>query len=472
MSDNLVSGSSGATIAYDDISSVFYARAKLIHGADGVNAGDVSTANPLPASIYAGTTALNVGTGLATGALRVVSASTDPAVTALEIIDNLVLLEDAAHASADPGVQLLAVRNATPANLSGTDGDYEPLQVSAGRLWTSATLEAGTAGIGKLTANPGVTIGAVEIAAAQTLATVTTVSTVTNVATIGTSIVPGTGATHLGKAIDTATGATDTGVLALATRDDALTTLTPADGDNVQLRVNSSGALWVDLNGLAVYTTDVAAPASPVGLSLLAMRDDALSALTPIEGDWNQLRVNGRGALWTVQEGVLVDDAAFTPGTSYVFPIGFQADETATDSVDEGDTGCARMTLDRRVIVTEYPHTTGGLTMHKTVSAGSTNATSVKASAGKVYSIQATNVNAAVRYLKLYNLAVAPTVGTSVPVKTIALPGGTVGSTTSMTFPTGLEFGTGIAFALTTEATDAGTTGVSASEHVVMIDYK
>jgi hypothetical protein len=47
------------------------------------------------------------------------------------------------------------------------------------------------------------------------------------------------------KLIDTATGGTDPGILALATRDDALTTLTPADGDNVQLRVNSEGALWV-----------------------------------------------------------------------------------------------------------------------------------------------------------------------------------------------------------------------------------
>jgi hypothetical protein len=35
----------------------------------------------------------------------------------------------------------------------------------------SVTLAAGTAGIGKLTANAGVTIGAVELAASQTLAT-------------------------------------------------------------------------------------------------------------------------------------------------------------------------------------------------------------------------------------------------------------------------------------------------------------
>ncbi len=38
----------GKTIATDEISSVHYQRAKLIHGADGTNAGDVARINPLP----------------------------------------------------------------------------------------------------------------------------------------------------------------------------------------------------------------------------------------------------------------------------------------------------------------------------------------------------------------------------------------------------------------------------------------
>lgn len=46
----------------------------------------------------------------------------------------LLKLEDAAHASGDAGVQMLAVRKATPTDLSGTDGDYEPLQLDEGRL--------------------------------------------------------------------------------------------------------------------------------------------------------------------------------------------------------------------------------------------------------------------------------------------------------------------------------------------------
>lgn len=53
MADNFVAnaGSGGATFGSDEIAGVHYSRLKLIHGADGVNAGDVSTANPLPVSV-------------------------------------------------------------------------------------------------------------------------------------------------------------------------------------------------------------------------------------------------------------------------------------------------------------------------------------------------------------------------------------------------------------------------------------
>jgi len=46
-------------------------------------------------------------------------------------------------------------------------------------------------------------------------------------------------------AVDAVAGAADVGNLALVVRDDALTTLTPVDGDYTQLRVGSTGALWV-----------------------------------------------------------------------------------------------------------------------------------------------------------------------------------------------------------------------------------
>lgn len=73
-------------------------------------------------------------------------------LTSLQLIDDAVHSEDVASANADAGMGMLAVRKATPANTSGTDGDYEFLQMSAGRLWVSAVLDtaipAGTNNIG------------------------------------------------------------------------------------------------------------------------------------------------------------------------------------------------------------------------------------------------------------------------------------------------------------------------------------
>lgn len=62
---------------------------------------------------------------------------------------------------------------------NGTSGTGVARVTIASDSTGQVALAAGTNGIGKLTANSGVTIGAVEIASAQTLATVTTCSTVT-----------------------------------------------------------------------------------------------------------------------------------------------------------------------------------------------------------------------------------------------------------------------------------------------------
>ena len=52
-------------------------------------------------------------------------------------------------------------------------------------------------------------------------------------------------------------------------------------------------------------------------------------------------------ALQLIDDTVFADDAAFTPATSKVNAIGFLVDDTATDSVDEGDIGIPRMSADR-----------------------------------------------------------------------------------------------------------------------------
>lgn len=53
MADNvdLNAMAGGATVAADEIDGVNFQRIKLVHGADGVNGGDVSSANPLPVTV-------------------------------------------------------------------------------------------------------------------------------------------------------------------------------------------------------------------------------------------------------------------------------------------------------------------------------------------------------------------------------------------------------------------------------------
>lgn len=101
------------------------------------------------------------------------------------------------------------------------------------------------------------------------------------------------------------------------------------------------------------------------------------------------------------------------------------------------------------------------LTSRLVSSAASTNATVAKASAGEVHGIVATNTTAAVIYLKLYNKATAPNVGTDTPVMTIALaPNNELSQISISNF--GHYFSAGIGFALTGAAADADATAVTA----------
>lgn len=119
--------------------------------------------------------------------------------------------------------------------------------------------------------------------------------------------------------------------------------------------------------------------------------------------------------------------------------------------------------------VKQQAQTAGGATPYELISAATTNATSVKASAGTVYGIQAYNNGASAAYLKLYNKASAPTVGTDTPVKTIMLP---AGGGSNIPIPSvGTNFGTGIAFAITGGMANSDTTAVALTQVAVNIDY-
>lgn len=95
--------------------------------------------------------------------------------------------------------------------------------------------------------------------------------------------------------------------------------------------------------------------------------------------------------------------------------------------------------------------------------AASTNATSAKASSGTLHNVHGYNTSATAKFLKIYNKASAPTVGTDVPVITIAIP---PTAAFAIDYPNGYYFGTGIAYALTGAAADGDTTALVAGDVV------
>lgn len=165
-----------------------------------------------------------------------------------------------------------------------------------------------------------------------------------------------------------------------------------------------------------------------------------------------------------------VDDAAFTPATSRVMVIGYEADESSTDSVDEGDTGAPRMTLDRLAFAVPAATTASSQALLECaiISAASTNATNCKNAAGNFYGVDLVNTTTAVYYLRLYNTSSAPTCSSatgfirSIPVPPAAAAGGAGGIVRVL--PIGVNYGTGISYCLTASsastANDNAATGI------------
>lgn len=119
------------------------------------------------------------------------------------------------------------------------------------------------------------------------------------------------------------------------------------------------------------------------------------------------------------------------------------------------------------VNVAVAPASSGGVSNLHLVSAGSTNANNVKASAGQVYGWNIFNNAAYPIYVKFYNTAGTPTPGTGV-VHTIGVQAGThvFGEV-----PSGMAFSTGIGLSITKGIADADATAVLASDCVVDIKY-
>ena len=129
--------------------------------------------------------------------------------------------------------------------------------------------------------------------------------------------------------------------------------------------------------------SEVTAVISTSGLATLAEQQSQTTHLATIAGDTTDIET----AVELLDDTVFVDDAVFTPATSKVIMVGFEADETSPDSVDEGDAGAARMTLDRRVRV----ETTNGTVLQPKIDSYATVAINLTTGADQVLVSSAAN---------------------------------------------------------------------------------
>lgn len=103
------------------------------------------------------------------------------------------------------------------------------------------------------------------------------------------------------------------------------------------------------------------------------------------------------------------------------------------------------------------------------ISAASTNSTLVKASAGKVFGWHIFNKEAVPVYVKLYNAATAPTVGTTAQLMVVPIP---AGAAANVEFTNGIAFSTGIGLGITKGAANANTEAVAAEGVIANLLWK
>ena len=165
----------------------------------------------------------------------------------------------------------------------------------------------------------------------------------------------------------------------------------------------------------------IAAPAfgqetSPRQSDPTCIRDDATATLSVTDGSRTFMRCNARGAQWVDLETRL---------------------DATNDSIAPGSTAT----------------TTYALSTCYATSAASNNSTNCKSSAGNLYGISVINTTTTIYYLRLYNLASAPTCSSATgfveTVPILPLPSGGTGVAYLRSVTAGQAFSTGLGFCIT-----------------------
>ncbi len=124
--------------------------------------------------------------------------------------------------------------------------------------------------------------------------------------------------------------------------------------------------------------------------------------------------------------------------------------------------------------VSIIPTTTGGPTLYRIMSAANTNAQLLNSGNRQVYGWYFVNNSSTAKFVKFYDKASSPTVGTDTPAFTLTIPspGSANGAGTNIAFPSGIPFTLGIGLAITGAIADSDTTAVGLNDISGFVLYK
>lgn len=161
------------------------------------------------------------------------------------------------------------------------------------------------------------------------------------------------------------------------------------------------------------------------------------------------------------------DNSTFTAGSTAGLPLMGVYNDSVSNATS-GNVAVPRITVTRQLLVAPQAAVNGGWSPGNVISAATTNTGTIKTSPGQLGSVIVINNGASWAYVKLFNKASAPTLGTDTPVHTIGVP---PGGGASYPVPAGVLFTTGIAYAITGGIALTDATAISANSVAFNYSY-
>jgi hypothetical protein len=200
-------------------------------------------------------------------------------------------------------------------------------------------------------------------------------------------------------------------------------------------------------------------------------RDAALSGTAG--GSIRVMIADAAGAAVTVATDATLGTSTYTEATS-TGPIGGNVRNDTLDALANTTNEIApnASTAQGALWTASSATTNGGCTVGSSISSGAVLETEIKATAGQLYYIVITAIDATPVFARLYNLTAANASEASTPVQRFAVPSSATAAGFALPIAVGAEFSTAITLRVTTGAADNDTGALSANEVFVSYCYK